>query len=170
MRGDYPLHDCSLKTGCCQPGSELCRFQFIDIGRGFPPVGGLLLPAGILPAELPVGKLGKNSAIRLSEKRPAAKKYAPSMTDRVFLSTVSHRGSISGFIHRVSPIRYGSTMAKRLSFCAKALPSIGEVPQSRRYCHGTQIRFSSSVISLPKSRVLPRFAAICRAEIVVNNL
>ena len=37
-------------------------------------------------------------------------------------------------------------------------------------CHGTQIRFSSSVISLPKSRVLPRFAAICRAEIVVNNL
>ena len=90
------------------------------------------------------------------------------MTDRVFLSTVSHRGSISGFIHRVSPIRYGSTMAKRLSFCAKALPSIGEVPQSRRYCHGTQIRFSSSVISLPKSRVLPRFAAICRAETVAE--
>ena len=74
MRGDYPLHDCSLKTGCCQPGSELCRFQFIDIGRGFPPVGGLLLPAGILLAELPVGKLGKNSAIRLFEKRPAVKK------------------------------------------------------------------------------------------------
>ena len=44
----------------------------------------------------------------------------------------------------------------------------GEVPQSRRYCHGTQIRFSSSVISLPKSRVLPRFAAICRAETVAE--
>ena len=37
-------------------------------------------------------------------------------------------------------------------------------------CRGTQIRFWSSAISLLKSRILPRFTAICRAEKVVNNL
>ena len=44
----------------------------------------------------------------------------------------------------------------------------GEVPQSRRYCHGTQKVSSSSTISLLKSRVLPRFAAIFRAETVAE--
>ena len=38
------------------------------------------------------------------------------------------------------------------------------------YCRGTQKGSLSNAISLLKSRILPRFAAIYRAEKVVNNL
>jgi hypothetical protein len=37
-------------------------------------------------------------------------------------------------------------------------------------CRGTQKVSLSNAISLLKSRILPQFAAICRAEKVVNNL
>jgi hypothetical protein len=37
-------------------------------------------------------------------------------------------------------------------------------------CRGTQKVSLSNAISLLKSRILPQFAAICRAEKVVNKL
>ena len=42
--------------------------------------------------------------------------------------------------------------------------------ESGRCCRGTQKVSLSNAISLLKSRVLPRFAAICRAEKVVNKM
>ena len=40
---------------------------------------------------------------------------------------------------------------------------------SDRYCRGKRKVSLSNAISLLKSRILPQFAAICRAEKVVNN-
>jgi hypothetical protein len=58
--------------------------------------------------------------------------------------------------------------------CCRSLPRFGAPNRNLRTyqtsCRGTQKESLSNGISLLKSRILPQFAAIYRAEKVVNNL